>query len=86
MKISRIWKEVDGYSFLPNQLAQDEKISLQAKGLAAVICLFCIKHGESTASIIELWKAIVDVGGEDAYKELVNAGYLKNFIKGGIEV
>jgi hypothetical protein len=26
MKNNRVWKVVDGYSFLPHQLAQDEKL------------------------------------------------------------
>jgi len=85
MKNNRVWKVVDGYSFLPQQLAQDEKLSLQAKGLAAVICLVCIKQGESTVSTIELWKAITDVNGESSYKELVNAGYIEDFLKGHLQ-
>ena len=85
MKNNRIWKVKDGYSFLPHQLAQDENLSLQAKGLAAVICLVCIKQSESTVSIIELWKAIVDCGGENAYKELLAAGYIEDFLKGHIQ-
>ena len=85
MKSNRVWKVKDGYSFLPHQLAQDENLSLQAKGLAAVICLVCIKQSESTVSIIELWKAIVDCGGENAYKELLAAGYIEDFLKGRIQ-
>jgi hypothetical protein len=85
MKNNRVWKVVDNYSFLPQQLAQDEKLSLQAKGLAAVICLVCIKQGESTVSTIELWKAITDVNGESSYKELVNAGYIEDFLKGHLQ-
>jgi hypothetical protein len=85
MKNNRVWKMVDGLPFLPHQLAQDEKLSLQAKGLAAVICLVCAKQGESTVAIIELWKAIADMGGENAYKELVSAGYIEDFLKGHIQ-
>lgn len=85
MENNRIWKIKDSYSFLPNQLAQDENLSLQAKGLAVVICLACIKQVASTVSIIELRNAVLDCGGENAYKELLAAGYIEDFLKGHIQ-
>lgn len=81
MKKTIVWKTTDGWAFLPFAVAQDEKLSLQAKGLAAVISMNCMTLGEAAVTKIELWKDITDVGGMDAYRELVESEYLNDFIK-----
>ena len=79
MKKTRVWKTTDGWAFLPFAVAQDEKLSLQAKGLAAVISMNCMTLGEAAVTKIELWRTITDALGMQAYYELVEAGYLNDF-------
>lgn len=68
------------YSVIPVELLEDDKLSWEAKGLAAYICHIDMSPGTFDSKSIELWQKCTETNSMDAYKELVDSGYIEDVI------
>ncbi len=77
------------FTLLPVELVTDDNISLQAIGLAAKIAYeykALTMHKDADYFFDKITLAKGKYLGDIAYRELVDAGYINDFLKEGIEL
>lgn len=78
--MKKITNWTTSFTAIPVDLLEDNTLSWDAKGLAAYICYLDGINKHFASKSIELWKTCVDTNSMDAYRELVNAGYIEDVI------
>ena len=89
MKKTNIYGIEKNYSVIPVELVTDDNISLQAIGLAAKIVYeykALTLHKDVDYFFDKITLAKGKYLGNSAYYELVDAGYINDFFKDGIEL
>jgi hypothetical protein len=89
MKKTNIYGIEKNYSVIPLELVTDDNISLQAIGLAAKIVYehkALTMHKDSDYFFDKITLAKEKYFGNSAYYELVDAGYINDFFKDGIQI